>query len=139
MERHRRDRRAAGVGAAVVLAVLTGCAGLGPDPAAASRAAERFHAAVADEDGETACALLAPAVVEELESAAGEPCADAVLAEDLPGASGVQTSHAYGRQAQVVMRGDVVFLTVSGAGWLVTAAGCTPRPERPYDCTVSGG
>jgi hypothetical protein len=37
------------------------------------------------------------------------------------------------------MAGDVVFLTVSGADWLVTAAGCTPRPERPYDCQVSGG
>jgi hypothetical protein len=37
------------------------------------------------------------------------------------------------------MDGDVVFLSVFGDHWLITAAGCTARGDRPYDCTVMGG
>jgi hypothetical protein len=32
----------------------------------------------------------------------------------------------------------VLFLTVSGDHWLVTAAGCDARPDRPYDCVLEG-
>jgi hypothetical protein len=118
---------------------MTGCASLAPDSSAAADVARSFHAAVDAGDGAQACRLLAPAATQELEQTAGAPCADAVLTADLaPGADVVET-HAYGRQAQVVMADDVVFLTVSGGDWLVTAAGCTPRPERPYDCQISGG
>jgi hypothetical protein len=42
-----------------------------------------------------------------------------------------------GRQAQVRLGGDTVFLARSGDGWVVTAAGCDPRPDRPYDCEVA--
>jgi hypothetical protein len=130
---------AAGVVVLVAATTLTGCASLSPDASAAVDAVESFHAAVAAGEGSAACDLLAPAATEELEQAQAAPCPDAVLAADLtPGGEAVE-SHAYGRQAQVVLTDDVVFLTVSGGRWLVTAAGCTPRPERPYDCEISEG
>ena len=37
------------------------------------------------------------------------------------------------------MDGDVVFLSMFGNRWLITAAGCQPRGDRPYDCTLKGG
>ncbi|NMR19295.1 hypothetical protein [Cellulomonas fimi] len=134
----RRRLPACAFTAGAVLAVA-GCASLSPDPSAAASVATQLHQAVADGDGEAACALLAPAVIEELEDESAADCAVAVLEAEVPAPSDVLETHAYGRQAQVTTGRDVVFLTVSGARWVVTAAGCTPRPERPYDCTVSGG
>ena len=64
---------------------------------------------------------------------------DAILAEDLPDAQQIRATLAFGRGAQVLMDGDVVFLSVFGDNWLITAAGCTARGDRPYDCTVMGG
>ena len=64
---------------------------------------------------------------------------DAILAEDLPDAQQIRATLAFGRGAQVLMDGDVVFLSVFGDHWLITAAGCTARGDRPYDCTVMGG
>ncbi len=34
---------------------------------------------------------------------------------------------------------DTLFLSSVPGGWKVTAAGCTPRPERPYQCRIKGG
>ena len=43
-----------------------------------------------------------------------------------------------GRQAQVLLGGEVTFLAASGGTWLVTATACVARPERPYDCLLEG-
>ncbi len=135
---HRAVTRSSVLVAALL--VLPGCASVaGPDAGAAGTAAERFHAAVAAGDGLAACSLLAPTTARERAGAEEAPCPEAVLAVDLPAAATSLEGHAYGRQAQVVLDGDTVFLTGSGADWLVVAAGCTPRPERPYDCTIAGG
>ncbi|GHE27624.1 DUF6766 family protein [Streptomyces hydrogenans] len=34
----------------------------------------------------------------------------------------------------VRLRGDALFLSQFDAGWKVVAAGCTPRPDMPFDC-----
>ena len=34
---------------------------------------------------------------------------------------------------------DTLFLARFDQGWRVTAAGCTPHGDLPYDCTVKGG
>ena len=34
--------------------------------------------------------------------------------------------------------GDTVFLLRFPDGWRVSAAGCTPQGEAPYDCEVQG-
>ncbi|QES47254.1 hypothetical protein DEJ50_04825 [Streptomyces venezuelae] len=53
-------------------------------------------------------------------------------------AFGIREAEAYGRQAIVRMAGDTLFLSLFTAGWKVVAAGCTPRPGRPYDCLIKG-
>jgi len=75
-------------------------------------------------------------VIEELEQESGEACPDSVIGADIPDAFDVVESRAYRREAQVALDGDVVFLAVSGGGWLITGAGCTPRPDRPYDSSA---
>ncbi|WP_199423262.1 hypothetical protein [Actinotalea solisilvae] len=131
-------------GAATVLALVAGCAAA-PDAPAAAAVAEAFATAVADGDGAAACTLLAPSAVQGLESEWSSACEEAVLepdvAEDVAQAAGsaAQETHAYGRQAQVRLDGDTVFLTLSGDTWLVTAAGCTPRTDQPYECSIERG
>ena len=123
---------------ALPLLLVTSCSMLGPDPTAADDVAVNFHRSIQDGDGSAACVLLAPATVDEVESTGGTSCPDAILLQDLPDADQAQESQAFGRGAQVVLDGDVVFLSIFGDHWLITAAGCTSRGERPYDCTVKG-
>ncbi len=129
--------RAAAV-AATTLTLLGACSVAGPRAGEASQAATTFAASVAHDDGASACALLAPTTVETLEEDSGSSCSTAVVELDLPTATHATQARVYGRQAQVRTDDDVLFLTRSGDGWLVTAAGCEPRPERPYDCTLEG-
>lgn len=130
-----------GIGRIVVLiagVLLAGC-DVSPSASSAADAAVGFLKDVQAGDGTAACALLAASTIEELESTSKAGCSTAVLAEDLPSASQVLRSAAFGSGAQVVLDGDVLFLTVQDGGWKVTAAGCTSRPDRPYLCVVSGG
>ena len=125
--------------AALPVILVTSCSTLGPDTTAAAGVAASFHRAIQDGDGNAACALLAPATVEDLEDTSGQSCPEAILGQHLPDAQQVQDTAAFGRAAQVLMDGDAVFLAVFDDRWLVTAAGCTARSDRPYDCTLKGG
>jgi len=95
--------------------------------------------AVAAHDGAGACAILAPATVSELEESAGKPCPEAILEEDLAPPGSVTRVDVYGQWAQVRLAGDTVFLGAFPGGWRVMAAGCSPREELPYECTLQGG
>ncbi|WP_248959918.1 hypothetical protein [Sphaerisporangium perillae] len=121
----------------VALASLTGCAS-GEAPTA-QRAAERFYSAVHAGQGEAACGLLTPRAAEDL-PLGGESCAEAVLRARLPAADRPRPQAAptqvWGDEAQVRLSGDTVFLHRFSRGWLVRAAGCTPRGEQPYRCEV---
>ncbi len=139
------SRTGPGVGLAalaLVTATLAGCAG--PGAAEAQDVVEDLAGALAVGDGDAACALILPAAADALAADEGEPCADVVTAPDGPlaglTAAGtevvVEDVHVAGRQAQVVTATDTVFLALSGDAWVVTAAGCTPRDDRPYDCEV---
>jgi hypothetical protein len=123
----------------MVLALgAAGCSSLNPGSEEAAAAARGFLAAVQTGDGDAACALLAPVAVEATED--GEPgsCPRKILQLDLPAAGKVTGSQAFGRNAQVVLDTDTMFLTRSGDRWKVLGAGCTFRGERPYDCAVDG-
>ncbi|MGN9763355.1 hypothetical protein [Streptomyces sp. SD31] len=121
------------------LAVSTGCGASGGRGEGASAAAIGFTDALRQGDGRQACALLAPRTLEELEKSERTPCDQAVTQEQLPAGYAVRRVDVYGDQARVVLADDTLFLAHFSAGWKVTAAGCTPRPEQPYDCQVKGG
>jgi hypothetical protein len=116
---------------------LTACSGLGnAESGNAREAAQRFMRAVTDDPG-AACALLAPQTLEELEDSEGA-CDSALPEQDLGSATGDGTVDVYGKDAVVHLGDATVFLARFDDGWRVTAAGCTPVPDRPYDCTVKG-
>jgi hypothetical protein len=122
------------VAAVGIGALLAGC---GQDHQDLDRAVAQFEAAVAGGDGGTGCALLAPATRDALEHRAGTPCPSTLPGLHLPGGDVVEVAR-WGLEAQVHTSGDTLFLTMTDQGWRVTAAGCSPRGEAPYACTVEG-
>lgn len=126
--------------AAVAALAAAGCASVGDRGTAAASVATRMLSAVAGQDGDTACALLAPDTAAEVVQSAEQPCATAILDEHLPSPGTVVRTEVYGQWAQVRLTADTVFLGVFPGGWRVVAAGCTPRgSDRPYDCVLQGG
>jgi hypothetical protein len=120
--------------------VATGCAALEPDAGSVSDAADAFAQAVSGGDGDAACGLLAAGAVEELERSEREPCSKAVLSLGLPQPGRERSVDVYGLDARVVTETDVVFLSDSGGGWKVTAAGCDGASgDQPYSCIVTAG
>lgn len=99
----------------------------------------RFERALDAGQHERLCTVLAPSTRDELEQSAKRPCAQAIGEQDLPAAGPVRRVDVYGEQARVVLDHDTVFLAHFPTGWKVTAAGCTPRPQRPYQCEIKGG
>ena len=119
----------------LITALVLAAAGCAPAGDEAEETARRFLRAVADGDGQAACAVLAPRTAEEIDA----PCAEGVLGEALTAPSARATSRVYGQSALVEFDGDAVFLALLGDGWRVVAAGCTPRGDEPYDCAIQGG
>jgi hypothetical protein len=125
------------LGAAGVAAVLTVGAGCTPaGQAAAWNVAGQFETALTDHDGDGACRLLSDEARHRLETASTRPCPAALEALSLP-AGPVRSIQTWGGNSQVHLDGAVLFLAEFHAGWRVTAAGCTPRPDQPYDCVVA--
>ncbi|KUF16373.1 hypothetical protein AT728_11135 [Streptomyces silvensis] len=118
---------------------LTGCGGAGERGAEASAAAAAFEQVLADRDRTALCAALAPETRGEVENSEKKPCVDAIGAQDIPAGGAVRSVDVYGRQARAVLASDTLFLSQFPDGWKVVAAGCQPRPDRPYQCTVKGG
>ena len=120
---------------------LGACAGCGShtEADAPRSAALSFERAVQRDDGVGACALLAPDTRAEVVQSGGSPCRKAIVDEDLPEPGPVDSSSAFGTMAQVRFTGDTVFLAEFRGRWKVLAAGCSPVPGAPYDCSVKGG
>ena len=126
-------------GILTVVLGIAGCGSVSERETSAAGVAERFLTAVADGDGAAACDVLTPDAVTTIEEDSGEPCADAVLDEDLPTPRPPTDTAVYGQWARVRLGDQAVFLAMFPGGWRVAAAGCRPRGERPYDCAVDGG
>ncbi len=124
---------------ALATALLSACGSIGSQESAADDAARTFYAAVTASQWDSACALLMPSTLDELELDADASCADALSKEDLPPAGDVRRAQVWGTMAQVELENDVVFLANAGAGWRITAAGCTFRAENlPYTLPSEG-
>lgn len=120
---------------------MLGCAAVALSGCASAQDGEVRRVATLFEDGSAdpveRCDLLIPTARAALEEEASADCADAI--QDVPLEGGqVESVEVWGGDAQVRLTGDTVFLTETRSGWRVTAAACTPRGERPYDCEVEG-
>ncbi len=144
-----------------VLALTTACAAPGTD--GVTRAADDWLAAARAKDATTLCRLLTPAAAEsavtgdqtcpqavgDLRLPGAGPVGQVEVWSDraqvkavgdlrLPGAGPVGQVEVWSDRAQVKAGADTLFLTKIDGDWRVSAAGCTARPGRPYDCEVSG-
>ncbi|MET9466113.1 hypothetical protein ABZY44_15210 [Streptomyces sp. NPDC006544] len=143
--RRRRPGRLRGpavdaLAAVAVAAVLGGCGAPAPRVEGARQAGLAFEQALADADYPRACALLAPQTRRQLEDDEHKPCGAVLPGEELPsGAGQVHGTQVYGRQALLSTQKDTLFLSQFDDGWKVVAAGCTPRGEQPYQCSLKGG
>ena len=127
--------RALLVGAGVL--ALTAACGVAPGTDAVTRAADDWLAAARAKDATTLCRLLTPAAAESAVTG-DQTCPQAVGDLRLPGAGPVGQVEVWSDRAQVKAGADTLFLTKIDGDWRVSAAGCTARPGRPYDCEVSG-
>ena len=132
--------RVVGLVAGVLLVGACSGQGSGEDANAAAAAVE-FSRSLGTAP-QTACGLLAPTTLEELEATDGA-CADALpgaLPEEVKASTRApRSTEVYGKAAIVHLSTDTIFLARFRDGWRVTAAGCTAREAgRPYDCKVKG-
>ncbi|ANS70244.1 hypothetical protein SLINC_8020 [Streptomyces lincolnensis] len=129
-----------GAAVAVVLAATVGACGTVSDRRDDVRdAATAFEQHLAEGAYDRLCAALAPGTVEELEQSAGSPCAKALGEEAPPRGGDLRVVDVYGDQARAVLATDTLFLSRFDSGWKIVAAGCTERPEQPYQCRIKGG
>ncbi|MCP9956289.1 MULTISPECIES: hypothetical protein [Streptomyces] len=119
-------------------AALTGCSAPEAERTAVAAVAVRFAGHTAGAGRAAACGLLAPATREALARDPGPSCEAGLRDAALPAPGRIRTTDVYGHQARVVLERDTYFATRFPGGWKIRAAGCAPRPDRPYDCRVKG-
>ncbi|GAA4935541.1 hypothetical protein ACFPM3_05870 [Streptomyces coeruleoprunus] len=118
--------------------LVAGCSVPDSESGAVSAAAARFAARTGAADFRGACRMLSPVTREELAANTGPTCEKALEDAGLADPGGVRTTEVYGHHARVAFDQDTYFLAVYPDGWKVRAAGCVPRPQRPYRCRVKG-
>jgi hypothetical protein len=100
--------------------------------------ATEFVSAIADSDGGAACTLLDDDAVKDVEARTRSDCAEGILTLGLPDAGRSQSTEVFGRSALVRLDTGSLFLTLGGPSWRIRAAGCEPREDAPFECTVDG-
>ena len=117
-----------------------GC-GTGDDERRVRSVTDRFYAALQGHAGERACAQLSENTVNALESASGRSCAQAITALPLPGRRTARSIvYLDSARADVAgaAQGEAAFLDRTARGWRISAAGCRPKGDGPYDCQLEG-
>jgi hypothetical protein len=128
--------RAAAVAVLIALGIAS-CASGQDQPA--RETADRFVAALAHDDGDGACGLLAPDTVSTVDSLRQEGCAAALPTLDLPH-DPVADVEVWGDAAMARAGAATLFLRQGSDGWRVVAAGCRPPAggDGPYECDLGG-
>jgi hypothetical protein len=130
---HGLRPRSLAAAAALAALACAGC-GTGADQRQARTATERFYAAVAAHDGQTACAQLSPDLRAQLVKDESARCAKAVERLKLRGRRAARV-RVYATSAMVDLAGgDSVFLDDTREGWRIAAVGCRPNGPGPYEC-----
>lgn len=119
--------------AVTALVVLGGCAAAATSDV--QTAAQRFQTAIRDHQPAAACAMLSEEARSSLQATSARPCEQALEALHLSGAAPTEVQ-VWGDNAQARLPGGALFLAEFNAGWKITGAGCTPRSDRPYSCSV---
>lgn len=127
--------RSWGVAAVVLAAVLllVGCAAASKPDVQAT--AQKFQAAVRDHQTRTACSMLSEEARSTLESTSARPCPKALDALHLS-TGNPTTIEVWGNNAQARLPDGALFLAEFSSGWKITGAGCKPRSNQPYSCSV---
>jgi uncharacterized protein YceK len=128
--------RAASLACLLALA-LAGCGTVDREDDAGA-VTQRFHAALANGDGQAACDELNEETASKLEDQEKKPCEEAILSLDLPKGGTVADTRVYVTSAFATLaEGGSDFLDEGPDGWRVSAAGCVPTaPSEPYDCEL---
>ena len=123
--------------ACLLALTIAGC-GTADREADAGAAAQRFHAALEQGDGQAACDQLNAETASKLEKQEKQPCAEAILSLELPKGGTVADTRVYVTSAFTTLAdGGSDFLDEGPNGWRVSAAGCEPTaPSQPYDCEL---
>jgi hypothetical protein len=125
------------------LAVCLAGAGCGTqdDERSVGTVTDRFYSALRSHAGDRACAQLSTNASKALESSSGRPCAKAITTLKLRGLrSAHSTVYLDSARADVAgaQPGEAAFLDRTTLGWRISAAGCQPKGDGPYDCELGG-
>jgi hypothetical protein len=106
----------------------------------AAAVVDRFYRALAQQEGEAACAELIKETESKLERQERKPCRQAILDLRLPRNATATTTSVYVTSASVLTTpSGTTFLDESADGWEISAAGCKrAAPDMPYDCALEG-
>jgi hypothetical protein len=119
-----------------MLAGLAGGCGTDASSAHARGAVQAFYDALERHDGAAACGELSDDARSSLETSEKKPCDQAVFSLGLSPSS-IVAVRVYVTSAQAALaRGEAVFLDQTPQGWKISAVGCKPQHEQPYDCQL---
>jgi hypothetical protein len=126
----------------VLLAAAAAVAGCGQsdDRDSVRATTQRFLAAYAGHQGETACAALSSDTVKELESEEGKPCPDAIGSVQLDGGAIADVQVTVTNAKVDLATGESLFLSEQADGWRISALGCraSAKPaDEPFDCELA--
>jgi hypothetical protein len=123
---------------ACLIALTLAACGTADEERDAAAVAERFHAALEQDDGRAACEELNPETASKLEQQEKKPCEEAITTLEIPKGGTVADTRVYVTSAFASLAaGTADFLDESSEGWWISAAGCSPtEPKQPYDCEL---
>lgn len=124
----------------LVLYSAIGIARSSDDPAAGRTVAD-FAAALDDDDGARACALLTAEAQDAVESSRRKGCDQGIVELRrfiAPGGAPAFVNRAENSAIVTTTEGDAYFLDKTPEGWRLSSLGCDEIKDKPYECEIEG-